>query len=796
MNQAEVARILRLSDLLIGSGTFTEVVESKLMKRLNEETAEKGDFHYMLFCGNLSADGQKSSFQKASIILKRLAEDFLKDGLERLDRRMLIVPGYFDVGLHERGEPDYSEFKEFYDEFFCNGAEEFNPRQAVLRELRGMTLIGACYHNLPYQHRRRTGDGSKRSRQEELAALERLSKTVDNAVEQANNKIAYCNCTPTLLVTADTPLLTWETRASLATNLDLKKNLETKLRLDLHLFGSADATCIAFEPFAFQHIGLSTGSRCPGELWPMRMNFIEIDCNFSRRMGSKIKVDSGKLTSMVDFDPGYTLAPKAAGSQCFTVRACQLLDESAEWERAPIGRFVKLNKKNQTYTLLHDDLLGKLEPKLDEDAGGMYLVRGLPGSGLDELFQGSAGPHRIGKHLVDVIRCSWKNYSEARPRIKRAYKKAQKAHKKTRKSRKAKNVHKTLVVLSDQAFRNRFVLKRSRNFPFEREIPPDVLAKVENFSSLPVVVLYVLNASDGLKDLLPEHEEELRIGALDPDSDSYRGIVNYYNTELPLDEKRLAYLAGGYAGFSIELISNAKFEFFNSKWDAEPITPRSACCLIDSYESRGCQSLRNPSDALIGFIEQKPYGREIVEYFRDRANEMIHTKEVKAGEIHTKEVKVNESDAEQSPHVFTEKHILNSLLRSNAFLFPVKADYLEAARASISDTLEYLAGYDLLKRIDGRGRRRSSKAAKVVLGDISYVRQDAEQVTYKLRVPVPFLLETNKPVRNVCIFYPSALRSNAEELTEALGAFVKPKPPALRQGTGTHKKSLTFGIHQ
>jgi hypothetical protein len=344
-------KILHLSDILADSSEFK--VERVLQHF--REVVGSIKFDYIIVCGNLTRDGERSSFEQAGQFLNRLSTDVLTDQSRLF--RIMIVPGTNDLCSQSDGKLDSREFQNFYDTFFSQEITRgripaFQYGRALLRELKDLRFVGAYYQNF--------------SQQGLISPLQDLDDLIAETVSQLC-PLPYCTRRPTVLVSPGTPVLVWDERSGLQGS-NLSSLLENNLKVALHLFGSGSVVQIPPEPFAFNHLSLGTGPRTPGGSWPLRMNHVEIQDGFLSQDQSE---------------------------QNITIDVYRKLNSTQGWQRANLslsnpsfnGGMPNHAIRQASNRLITTVVLNQIHTILCESRPGMVLLKGFPGCGKKKLLK-------------------------------------------------------------------------------------------------------------------------------------------------------------------------------------------------------------------------------------------------------------------------------------------------------------------------------------------------------------------------------------------------------------------------
>lgn len=612
-------RVLHLSDLLVSEEDDDEDKGHwKIWKDgLREVMIETGEaFDYLIVCGNLTIDGKKESFENAAAILRSWAKDFVQ-GSEHLTR-IFMVPGPNDVNQENPDFP-FTEFGRFHDKFFHNAIEvgvvkkwsetihpiSVSPGQRersyslLLRELKDMTMVGVCFdcQDCPDS----TSHDPSMQGHDLLATLE---DAVEKAVEQVGH-LEYRERTPTLLVTAETPVLDNGMRQRMVNRRKFHANLK-RLGLDFHFFGASQAICLPFEPFAFDHIGLGTGPRSQvrHSRWPLRMN--EITLNYG--LGEEWQAEA------------------------LVIKAYMLQETVDEWAEKRIlngeldnrlREIRKVGPETRRQKLLHSELRAKISEWLSIDSSAILVVQGFPGSGLDRIFPGSeAGPHsRNGEIIHGVVQLnrgsapflstSWSTYQDMEDRLRKMRAEAIK-------------FRKPILVFNDRASRR--VRKTGDRIDKLLEYQEEFAAFLDN----DVLILYVADVSEDIASLFAGKDwnsVHLKLGPLE--REDFKTLLKPYLTHVPLAPQHLERLTGRFMGFSEDLSRAAVPRFFDAWQGDRVIQAEGRATLLDDVlkdHFRIRERVRNFERAISHFSS----GLELLAFLRGRV-ENVENKESEPG---------------------------------------------------------------------------------------------------------------------------------------------------------------------
>jgi len=354
-------RILQVSDLQIDQSPRAAGVLHVLELELDDRGLLQLD--YLVVCGNLTKNGRPKEFELAAQSLAHFAKQVLRKDSQA--NRLLVVPGDRDVSEAPSEPSPLHHFNQFLsmvrEKLDANPTPtQLSPKQPIVRRLKGLTLIGVPYWQ--------GAPAAALEKGIQAAASERgLSRQAGRG-----SVVAYHSSTPTILASSQSPLMEFGARRSLD---DLKSILEKDLRIDFHLFGAAPVVLVTLEPFAFRHVGISTGPRAAGSPWPIRFNVLEIG-------------------------PAPQFIPKVAASRkgnpasrSFAVMSHKLERPGGKWEAndprtLSWATYLSADKSAAIMrTLPHRKLVDVLNHWAD--TGEAYLrIDHLPGSGVDKWLDG------------------------------------------------------------------------------------------------------------------------------------------------------------------------------------------------------------------------------------------------------------------------------------------------------------------------------------------------------------------------------------------------------------------------
>jgi hypothetical protein len=365
--------VLHLSDLRVGDESVS--LASGYPQLLNDFIAEierhsgTRAFNYIIVSGNLTAHGQPDEFRRAGRLLKNIYDRVARNGGERgFANRVFFVPGPQDLTSSDNPFAPVNTF--VADTFGIDHAFAFN--RSLVRQLKDVTLIGLVYWNQPT-----TGPGG---------SLESLHAAARDAEDKVAHKL-YALKTPTLLVSAEPPLL----GAANYGRSDMFRTLcgwfNENHRISLHLFGKSVISCHGPEPFGFHHFGLGTGSlNQHAPPWPLHANCIKL------------------ATDLTGND--------AAGDSKAEIICLRRNRPDDEWNkevyiRGELDRLLSRGLDFGTPVELFGELFRKLGRDIFDEKGGavgrLIRLRGLPGSGKRHLYDALRQAASLGPNPVQVL---------------------------------------------------------------------------------------------------------------------------------------------------------------------------------------------------------------------------------------------------------------------------------------------------------------------------------------------------------------------------------------------------------
>lgn len=585
----EIVRILHISDLLVSGAEsqFATIVEHiiRRARRYNQLTREA--FDYIVVCGNITLDGQADSFAAAAKLLKQCADELLvkEAGKKRLNR-LLIVPGQHDVEHHDDGTLDFSTFKSFHDQFFRDeiaykAVDPFDPQQAILRELKDLSLIGVFFWNDPDE-------------QTATWLLNNLNHCINDVVDHSAD-LNYVNFTPTIIASASTPLLDLKARRQV-TYRSLQQAL-MRQRITLQLLGACEVVCIPREPFGFDHVSLSTGPHDDG-FWPFRMNVLEVQGRESdRNVGKKQPIISNW--------------------------AFQLLSPTAEWEQDPhlagqLDSFVPQMKPPEPFEPFFEKFLAELEEEINSKGTTLIIVRGFPGAGKRRFFQAlerggtlPASRTDIPSHKdIQIFTWDVPPYPQAQQMLSALHREVE---------AKRRDDTKACLVLYDRHFINASNEEKSQLQDFLDQHLPTFYTTFKM-----TAVIYIHSAFDFTLQYSPAGGAVRRLRLPPIDDRSMERLLAHYAYSTPIDETSIHRVTGKYTGFSY-LVLDATKACFQTKPGAEPIRRDTGPSLL--REALMHENVREESIFFLRCFESVSKGREIRDYIQKKLVQ-VHQQDV------------------------------------------------------------------------------------------------------------------------------------------------------------------------
>jgi nucleoside phosphorylase len=503
-------KILHTSDLLLGrpenDAAFAAVV-NQLAGKL------RGEVDYIVITGNLTHDGEVSSFTAAEQALGNVTERLLrrdKDGFRR--NRVLIVPGRRDT----RNGESYGAFKDFHDRFFedeikAERVDRFDDSRAAFRQLKDISLVGFCYwKNSP-------GDCIE-------TMLSGIAPAGLHAAQQPMG-IAYTEQTPTIIASAD-PIIFRGGSGEEPSFKALRAALRSSFLKAVHLFGAGDTTLPA--PWTLEAIGIGTGTKWDG-FWPFTANLLRI-----RRLSLE---DRGQREH------------KRLSNTVYHQANAQLPLEESELFDGQLDCFYDA-QPDAKHDGVYGSLLSSIEAALRENP--QVIVRGFPGAGKLKFFEHMKSRNRLVNQKVQVIprmlrRAIDEELVEGIQKELNAFRKSHRDH----------DVW-PLVLLHDG--------RRARMDNVEKA----GLRALNDIFNQDVYVVLLQPEDDYTVAAEKRADREAVLPFLPLEIDAVKGLVQEFSCCAPADGSLVESITGGYAGFS-EMILEEGAREFSSFSGAEPM---------------------------------------------------------------------------------------------------------------------------------------------------------------------------------------------------------------------------------
>ncbi|MFN6571744.1 metallophosphoesterase [Dendronalium sp. ChiSLP03b] len=585
-------KIIHISDILIGlPHTDVNSRVNHIQQAANNFELKNSD--YLVISGNITYDGNARSFEQAREFINRIASILLtKDGQNIRLNRVVIVPGKNDIAEPAISEAHYSNFKSFHDNLFEQEiseqrCEEFKYDRALVRELKDITIIGACC----WQN---NSDG-------EIDGIsQRRIKPIYEAADSQISSLRYANSTPTILVTSEIPLQAWSLTQAYAQRL--RELFINNLKITVNLFGSGNASCINPEPFSFRHISIGTGPRANREIWPLRMNLIEI--NLQTNLNIKV----------TGFQKSGNIIPW----------------EAEEFLNQPLNSYQRIQLNTSSNRWNSDELctefLEIIEDKNPSFRPGIVFVKGFPGSLKETIFQHyqkiinvrNQDLFVIGGRLKsygnidneNVYENNFNEYKQEFIRIQRILEDFNTIH---------NSSIKRVIVLYDSALAN------TDNSEIVQALS-QVRYDLSSFRDSTIV--YITQPRDLTTDFESHCIEVLELTTFPT---SLNQLVEQYCYQLPVSSEHINCLAGGYFEFSNLLLQESKSTFFN--WSgSEPINRKTSEKLIEQTINNS-RLIQERSKIFRKTIEKNLGGTEVFRYIQRLVRRSISDRE---GSFHEK----------------------------------------------------------------------------------------------------------------------------------------------------------------
>lgn len=561
-------KILHLSDLLISSSHSDHDIQSLLNYFNQGLNGQKLD--YLVVCGNLTKDGTPDSFEKAKDFLERLVDTVLKRDIETKKNRIMIVPGKNDF-QNNSGTRDFSSFQLFYRSFLL---DNLSDNQAIVRHLKDLTFVGASYW-------------CPENDEEFCHSLIHLYNQIEQGDSKQNSSIEYCKRTPTILVTSGTPVFHWISRLQ-SRNYGLTQLLTEQLGVKLHLFGSGSVFMIASEPFAFKHISLGTGPRQENEVWPLRMNIVDMPAHIS---DDDLELSLTLQSYQREFNQGWIMEDN--------IYRIQNIRPQSNYDRP----------YRSGETIISHFFLNRLQEVLPINTLRPFLVKGFPGCGKSVLRsycnQKDVTRIKLNNREYVITAGSWYQYGDESRSVFEEIQRKLKQHGESETK---------LALLFDFAFgATTFNDLIDKEGDLQR-IQSDFQALRKN-TIIPIYFIDPGSDSSLLKDILGDDHTKLPI----LDDECFEQIANEFHSFTPFENKEIEWLTGRYAGLSFSVLSVMKDKFDNFSGAQTIKLSTSRDLLKESIKSENVESLIKD---FLKCVEKFPAGPQVCSYLRSQVAPM------------------------------------------------------------------------------------------------------------------------------------------------------------------------------
>jgi nucleoside phosphorylase len=516
-------RILHLSDLVGKAGDIDDAAALEDLKNLVIEKVGANSIDYIVVCGNIAASAPPR-FDRAKEVLERLSSDLLVNDSCGVNR-LVVVPGLRDVtDNHSEDHSNYTEFKAFYNDLFAKHITSGElppfkgPEYALCRELKDLRFIGVSFWP----------SHSRAVRQQLLECLEKAVRDAETQISRS----PFAKARPTLLVSAGTPLLSWDQHANTFLPMEELRGVFTgPLNVSLHLFGSGQVAGILPEPFLFDQVSLGTGTRDDMGFWPLNANLISLspDLYRSRKAGDHEEAFLLSVVALRKSGPGK--AAIADGRQI-----CGHLD-----------LFIRPSEKPcSSGSALYTAFLKTLARLIFKDGNVFVILSGLPGSGKSDFINYlKASSMWDGYNIrAELIELRGMHYDA------KAFKKDLRQARANLKERAGENP-KRILMIRDQVFAK--LSNQEKNTV--RTIWP-AIEQLDDFDA----VIYAMPTVDYVLSYNPLPGKTQRVPFPALDAEGMSTLLNEYEPRFPVANE-LKNVAGQYAGFSRMLLDAAADEF-------------------------------------------------------------------------------------------------------------------------------------------------------------------------------------------------------------------------------------------
>jgi hypothetical protein len=548
-----------------GLGLTAANAHDKSRRLLRDIANLRLSFDHVVVCGDLTGDGEASSFEAASQFLTELASHMRTPGTPP-HGRILVVPGRRDYTPTPDGRSPRN-FENFYQEFFGDtaGLESLSNSGFLVRHLRDLTLIGT-----PYWH----GDSEKESR----ANFELLTQRLEMAAHERLG-IDYIAQGPVVLAAPESPLLDAHCRRP-----EWNKHVRRAFHgIDLFLFGTGPLGFLPSEPFCFAPVSVGLGP-APGER-AARMNLLQF-----RR--PTVPRPNATEESHLRFDlkvTSYVVEP--SGSDSWTYDYLAKRTPAAETDEA----------------FLHRKFLDKLDALLGQN--GFITIVGYGCGWRKVVARGLKSKKQIGDRRVTVEVFPVSHYPPGKdlrdaPVIReiRQFKEAPAAAA-------METVRIALVV--DDAFQRTEIANR--------EIFDRLQEALKEYCSTNFRILYLVSAY-GIPSFAERSERSAPVKSdsfsLEPmDAETFDRLVEHASLSVPVLRDTLRRISGGYLGFMSALFDAMKSQFPN--WDpSAEVTRRAASELL--AHAFGAPALLKERTEYLQFVAEQSSGHRLIQLVLER----------------------------------------------------------------------------------------------------------------------------------------------------------------------------------
>jgi nucleoside phosphorylase len=552
--------ILHTSDLLIGSNIdsvpkFGHMIDDLARREL------PGRIDYVVISGNLTFDGSDTNFLRATDLLQDLfARDlFRPDDRVPWTRRLLIVPGPRDV----ESTNGLAAFQRFHDRLF-GPDEAFDGSKAIVRDLKDLTFIGLAYS---------TALG--------VSGLNNRLNEVRNVLADARErvvKLEYTRRTPTILVSADSIVYDGDPR-SLASFRAVQTDLDEYFRTTLHLYGASHSPSALPSPIGFKHVGFGAGWRSTEGFWPCTLNLVSV-----RR-------------DALEEEAGPDAAPFLS-ARLFQVPTDGDALVDRPWIHGHLDSFYKREAIKAATDNFYKPALEKLETELILGSNTLAFI-GFPGSGKKNLFDYLSGRKTLVQRKVHVVPMTLNRYDEFPAKLQGALDRLRTD------PPDADAI--PLLLIHDTWFAKLSIAEKS-------ELVTTLDANDPHRAYPGLCVVLLLTAADFTFD------KKIKVLTLPPmDQAAVPSWVREYSRFVPVEERHLRNLAGGYAGFSERLLKGAR-AWFEERPGPEPMHRETPATIME--HALGAPIVAEESQWHRENLQLLTGGEEVYQYIAVRIQEI------------------------------------------------------------------------------------------------------------------------------------------------------------------------------